>query len=147
MHFGYSNFDQVERIKQLGAIVSANPYYVNVLSDLYSRVGVGATRSRDMVRLGDVHRAGVPISLHSDMPMAPASPLLLMHAAVNRINFANKVAGPDQRISPETALRAVTYNAAYVLGMEHDYGTISSGKYANFTLLSDNPLTLSLIHI
>jgi len=147
VHFGYSNFDQVERIKRLGAIVSANPYYVNVLSDLYSRVGVGATRSRDMVRLGDVHRAGVPISLHSDMPMAPASPLLLMHAAVNRINFANKVAGPDQRISPETALRAVTYNAAYVLGMEHDYGTISSGKYANFTLLSDNPLTVDPLKI
>jgi len=147
VHFGYSNFDQVDRIKQLGAIVSANPYYVNALSDLYSRKGVGAARSKDMVRLGDVHRAGVPISLHSDMPMAPASPLLLMHAAVNRINFANKVAGPDQRISPETALRAVTYNAAYVLGMEHDYGTISSGKYANFTLLSDNPLTVDPLKI
>ncbi|MDG2296802.1 MAG: amidohydrolase family protein, partial [Gammaproteobacteria bacterium] len=147
VHFGYSNFDQVERIKRLGAIVSANPYYVNALSDLYSREGVGASRSKDMVRLGDVHRAGIPISLHSDMPMAPASPLLLMHAAVNRINFANKVAGPNQRISPETALRAVTYNAAYVLGMEHDYGTISSGKYANFTLLSDNPLTIDPLKI
>jgi len=147
VHFGYSNFDQVERIKNLGAIVSANPYYVNALSDLYSRLGVGATRSRDMVRLGDVHRAGIPISLHSDMPMAPAAPLLLMHAAVNRVNFANKVAGPNQRISPEVALRAVTYNAAYVLGMEHDYGTISSGKYANFTLLSDNPLTIDPLKI
>ena len=147
VHFGYSNFDQVERINNLGAIVSANPYYVNALSDLYSRVGVGATRSRDMVRLGDVHRAGIPISLHSDMPMAPAAPLLLMHAAVNRVNFANKVAGPNQRISPEVALRAVTYNAAYVLGMEHDYGTISSGKYANFTLLSDNPLTIDPLKI
>ena len=147
VHFGYSNFDQVERIKRLGAIVSANPYYVNALSDLYSREGVGAARSKDMVRLGDVHRAGIPISLHSDMPMAPASPLLLMHAAVNRINFANKVAGPNQRINPETALRAVTYNAAYVLGMEHDYGTISSGKYANFTLLSDNPLTIDPLKI
>ena len=147
VHFGYSNFDQVERIKRLGAIVSANPYYVNALSDLYSRLGVGATRSKDMVRLGDVHRAGISISLHSDMPMAPASPLLLMHAAVNRINFANKVAGPNQRISPETALRAVTYNAAYVLGMEHDYGTISPRKYANFTLLSDNPLTIDPLKI
>ena len=147
VHFGYSNFDQVERINNLGAIVSANPYYVNALSDLYSRLGVGATRSRDMVRLGDVHRAGIPISLHSDMPMAPAAPLLLMHAAVNRVNFANKVAGPNQRISPEVALRAVTYYAAYVLGMEHDYGTISSGKYANFTLLSDNPLTIDPLKI
>ena len=57
------------------------------------------------------------------------------------------MAGPNQRISPETALRAVTYIAAYVLGMEHDYGTISSGKYANFTLLSDNPLTIDPLKI
>ena len=142
VHFGYSSFDQVERIKNLGAIVSANPYYVTALSDLYSRKGVGAERSRDMVRLGDLKRAGVLMSLHSDMPMAPGSPLLLMHAAVNRINFANKVAGPNQRISALEALRAVTINAAYIMGMEDDYGTISTGKYANFTVLKENPLTV-----
>ena len=95
-----------------------------------------------MVRLGDLKRAGVLMSLHSDMPMAPGSPLLLMHAAVNRINFANEGAGPNQRISALEALRAVTINAAYIMGMEDDYGTISTGKYANFTVLKENPLTV-----
>ena len=140
VHFGYSNFDQVQRIKELGAIVSANPYYVTTLSDLYSRVGVGAERSQEMVRLGDVNRAGIPIGLHSDMPMAPASPLLLMHSAVNRINFADKVAGPNQRISPESALRAVTIDAAYILGLEDEVGSIVKGKLANLTILSENPM-------
>jgi predicted amidohydrolase YtcJ len=46
VHFGYSAFDQVERMKKLGVIVSANPYYVSVLSDLYSRKGVGYERSQ-----------------------------------------------------------------------------------------------------
>jgi hypothetical protein len=79
--------------------------------------------------------------------MAPGAPLQLMHSAVNRINFTNKVAGPDQRISPKQALRAVTSNAAYTLRMEKDYGSISIGKYANFTLLGENPLTTNPLKI
>ena len=142
VHFGYSAFDQIAKIKKLGILVSANPYYVTVLSELYSKVGVGYERSQEMVRLGDVARANIPISLHSDMPMAPASPLLLMHAAVNRTNYSNKVAGPNQRISALTALKGVTLNAAYTINLEKDYGSISVGKYANFTILADNPLTI-----
>ena len=147
VHFGYSAFDQVERMKKLGVIVSANPYYVSVLSDLYSRKGVGYERSQQMVRLGDVHRADIVLSLHSDMPMAPASPLVLMHSAVNRINYADEVAGPSQRISPLTALKGVTLNSAYTLGIEDDYGSITPGKFANFTILSDNPLAIDPLKI
>ena len=147
VHFGYSASDQIDRIKELGLIVSANPYYVTVLSDLYSKVGVGYERSQEMVRLGDVVRANIPLSLHSDMPMAPASPLVLMHAAVNRINYANKVAGPNQRISALNALKGVTLNAAYTINLEEDYGSVTVGKYANFTVLSDNPLTINPLKI
>ena len=147
VHFGYSAFDQVERMKKLGVIVSANPYYVSVLSDLYSRKGVGYERSQQMVRLGDVHRAEIVLSLHSDMPMAPASPLVLMHSAINRINYADEVSGPSQRISPLTALKGVTLNSAYTLGIEDDYGSIIPGKFANFTILSDNPLAIDPLKI
>ena len=147
VHFGYSAFDQVERMKKLEVIVSANPYYVAALSDLYSKKGIGFERSQEMVRLGDVARSNIPLSLHSDMPMAPASPLVLIDAAVNRINFANKVAGPAQRISQLTALKGVTINSAYTLGIESEYGSISPGKYANLTILSDNPLTVEPLNI
>ena len=147
VHFGYSAFDQIQRMKDLGVIVSANPYYVSVLSDLYSRKGVGYERSQEMVRLGDVDAAGIRLSLHSDMPMAPASPLTLMDAAVNRVNYAEEVAGPNQRISPLTALKGVTLNSAYTLGIEDDYGSISPGKYANFTILSENPLSVDPLKI
>jgi predicted amidohydrolase YtcJ len=147
VHFGYSAFDQIKRIKDLGVIVSANPYYVAVLSDLYSKQGVGYERSQEMVRLGDLVRSDIPLSLHSDMPMAPASPLVLMDAAVNRINYANKVAGPNQRIDPLTALKGVTLNSAYTLGIESEYGSITPGKHANMTILSDNPLTINPLKI
>ncbi|MDA8998071.1 amidohydrolase [Gammaproteobacteria bacterium] len=147
VHFGYSAFDQIVRMKRLGVIVSANPYYVPVLSDLYSRKGVGYERSQQMVRLGDVNRAGIVLSLHSDMPMAPASPLVLMHSAVNRINYADEVAGPNQRISALTALKGVTLNSAYTLGIEDNYGSITPGKFANFTILSENPLSIDPLRI
>ena len=143
VHFGISRADQMDRVKSLGAIISANPYYVTALSDLYSKKGLGPERALEMVRLGDVDRAGIRFGLHSDMPMAPGSPLVLMHAAVNRINFANEVAGPKQRVSPLAALKGVTLDAAYIMGLEEDYGSISEGKLANFTILSENPLSVN----
>lgn len=141
-HFGFATRSQVERIGRLGAIVSANPYYVSALADKYGELGVGPQRSDEMVRLGDVERAGISFSLHDDMPMAPAQPLFLMHAAVNRTTFSGRVAGPEQRASREAALRAVTIDAAYSLRLEKEVGSIEPGKLASFTVLDANPLTV-----
>ena len=141
VHFAVSTKDQVGRIKRLGAIVSGNPYYTAALADNYSKVGLGPDRADQMVRLGDVERAGISYSLHSDMPMAPAQPLFLMYCAVNRITQSGRVAGANQRISREGALKAVTLDAAYSLQMEKEVGSIVPGKLANFTILGDDPVT------
>lgn len=143
VHFAVSGIDQVDRIKSLGAIVSGNPYYVAALADQYSKVGLGADRADDMVRLGDLSRAGIRWSLHSDMPMAPADPLFLMWCAVNRTTSSGRVAGANQRISAEEALRGVTIEAAYSLKLEDEIGTISPGKRANLTILKGNPLSVT----
>ncbi len=143
VHFGFSTQEQVQRLKELGALVSANPYYVTALADKYSEVGIGPERANEMVRLGDVERAGIPFSFHSDMPMAPARPLFLMHSAVNRTTFSGRVAGPDQRVSRENALKAITIEAAYSLRLEKEVGSIEPGKLANFTILEENPLKVA----
>ncbi len=140
VHFAVSTKNQVERIKRLGAIVSGNPYYVTALADMYSSVGLGPERADEMVRMGDVERAGISFSYHSDMPMAPGQPLFLMHSGVNRTTMSGRVAGPDQRVSREGALRAVTLDAAYSLGLEDEVGSIVPGKLANFTILAQNPI-------
>jgi predicted amidohydrolase YtcJ len=141
VHFAISQPDQVERIKKLGAIVSGNPYYTTALADNYSKVGLGPERADQMVRMGDVERAGISYSFHSDMPMAPGQPLFLMHCGVNRTTQSGRIAGENQRVSREGALRAVTLDAAYSLRMEQDVGSIVQGKLANLTILSDNPVT------
>jgi predicted amidohydrolase YtcJ len=142
VHFGFSRPDQVERIGQLGALVSANPFYTVALGDRYQEVGIGPERAREMTRLGDVARAGVAFSLHADMPMAPGQPLLLMWSAVNRTTLDGNLVGPEQRITPEQALRAVTIDAAYSLRLEDEVGSIEPGKLANLTVLAENPLTV-----
>ena len=141
VHFAVSQKDQVERIRRLGAIVSGNPYYTTALADNYSKAGLGPERADNMVRMGDVERAGISWSYHSDMPMAPGQPLFLMHCGVNRITQSGRVAGENQRVSREGALRAVTLDAAHSLRMEREVGSIVPGKLANFTILADNPVT------
>ena len=147
VHFAVSSPDQVVRIKALGAIVSGNPYYVTALADQYGKVGLGPERADEMVRLGDLSRAGISWSLHSDMPMAPADPLFLMWCAVNRRTPSGRVAAPEQRVSVEQALRGITSEAAFSLKLETEVGTISPGKRANFTVLADNPLTVDPMSI
>jgi predicted amidohydrolase YtcJ len=147
IHFAISTPEQVERIKQLGAIVSGNPYYPVALADNYRSNGLDPARSDAMVRMGDVEKAGVSYSFHSDMPMAPGQPLLLMWAGVNRVTNDGNVRGPEQRVSRLGALKAVTLEAAYSLRLEDQVGSIMPGKLANFTILSDNPVTCDPLEI
>ncbi len=142
VHFGYAQLDQIARIKRLGAIVSGNSVYTPTLADRYAAGSVGGERTERMVPLGDAVRAGIPFSMHSDMPMAPAEPLKYMWSAVNRISTSGRVVGPDQRISAEDALEGITIGAAYSLQLEDEIGSIEPGKLANFTILEENPLTV-----
>ena len=146
-HFGISTSAQARRIADLGALVSANPYYVYELSDIYSRRGIGHERASQMVRLGSLSRNRVPFALHSDFTMAPARPLQNAWIALNRINAAGDVLCPQERVSLDEALRAITINAAYVMGLEHEIGSISSGKKADFTVLEADPFEVAPLEL
>lgn len=139
VHFGVSKDDQVDRMAKNGAVVSANPYYVSSLADKYSEIGLGPERANTMVRLGSCVEQGLHIALHSDMPMAPAFPLLLAWCAVNRTTVSGRTAAPDQRISVEKALQGITIEQAYINRLEDKIGSIKAGKSADFTILDDNP--------
>jgi predicted amidohydrolase YtcJ len=147
VHFAVSRPEQVARIKRLGAIVSGNPYYPVALADNYRANGLDPERADPMVRMGDVERAGISYSFHSDMPMAPGQPLFLMWSGVNRVTNDGNLRAPEQRVSRLGALKAVTLDAAYSLQMEKEVGSIVPGKLANFTILADNPLTVDPMKI
>lgn len=139
VHFANSTEEQIDRIADLGCLVSANPYYPVGFADRYSAHGLGAQRADTMVRAASVLRRGIPLSLHSDLPMGPAAPLALASFAVNRRTPSGRVAGPEQRIPVHDALRAVTIEAAHSWRMEHELGSITVGKAANVTVLAEDP--------
>ena len=138
-HFAYSTQDQSRQLKALGAVVSANPYYHYLLSDMYSELWLGEDRGTQMVRLGSLERLDVPFALHSDSPMAPLSPLTLAWNATNRVTINGTTSAVEERISLNAALRAITTDAAWIVGWENEIGSIRAGKRADFTVLEADP--------
>ena len=143
-HFAYSTEDQNRKLAALGAAVSANPYYHYIQSEMYSGDWLGPDRGPQMVRLGSLESKGVPVGLHSDSPMAPLSPLTLMWTAVARENISGEKTGQAEVMSRYGALKAVTIDAAWILGLEDSIGSIRAGKAADFTVLAADPLTVPL---
>ena len=138
-HFGLSTQEQARRIAALGAIVSANVYYLHELGEAYATGSVGHERASQMARLGTLNRHGVVTALHSDFTMAPALPLFNAWVAVNRLSESGAVLAPAERIGVHEAIKAITIDAAYVLGMENEIGSIRAGKKADFTVLDADP--------
>lgn len=144
VHFAVSTEDQVTALGQMGTTITANPYYVTSLADRYSEFGLGPERADNMVRLGSVAKTPMPISLHSDMPMAPADPLFLAWCAVTRQTVSGRVASPEQAISRERSLSAITIESAYVIQKENLLGSIKPGKIADFTILEQDPYAVEV---
>ena len=145
--FGLSTPEQIFRLSKLGANISANAYYVHELSDIYSNDSVGFERASSMARVGTSFREGITTTLHSDFTMAPAQPLMSMWVAVNRVNEKGNVMCEEERITPQQGLEAITINAARVLGLDHEIGSIRAGKKADFTVLQENPLEIDPLKI
>ena len=138
-HLGYSTEAQNRRIAAMGLMVSAQPNYVRVLSDAYGRHGLGSDRAASICRIGSLEDKGVPLGLHSDFNMAPVDPLYLAWIAANRITLEGHVMAPAERLSLGKALRAITVEAAQVIGMDAMVGSIAAGKRADFVALDRDP--------
>jgi predicted amidohydrolase YtcJ len=139
VHFGFAQADQVQRWIELGGIVSSNPYYVTALAGPYEKIGIGPSRAQNIAPHKFVLDHQGSLSFHSDMPMAPAKPLQLVWAAVNRMTFEGNVAGPEHKVPLDAALRAITIDAAYSIQLEKRVGSIEVGKDANLTILEASP--------
>jgi predicted amidohydrolase YtcJ len=79
---------------------------------------------------------------HTDFVVAPLDQMFVIWTAVNRISRGGVVIGPDQRVTPMEALKAITINSAYQYSEESSKGSIEPGKLADLVILSANPLTV-----
>jgi predicted amidohydrolase YtcJ len=84
---------------------------------------------------------------HTDYGVAPIDQMATIWTAVNRVSRDGTVIGPDQRITPLEALKAITINSAYQYGEEASKGSIEPGKLADLVILDKNPLTVPPMEI
>ncbi len=139
-HFGISSTAQGRQLKELGALVSTNPYYVAERADLNADQ-LGTDRASLAARMASLLKQNVVVSLHSDTPVGVPSPLYEVWTAVNRIGeLSGKTHAPAERVrNVERAMRMVTIDAAYTLGVDDRIGSIEAGKYADFVVLDKDP--------
>lgn len=142
IHCQYVRPDQFDRIKRLGASMTFFVTHVYNYGDLHRDVFLGPKRGPRISALKVAFDKGIPAAMHDDAPVALPDPLFNMWVAVNRKTRSGKVLGADLRITPEQALAAYTREAAYEFGMEDQAGSLEPGKYADFVVLSEDPLAV-----
>jgi len=147
-HFGIPSTAMVMKIKALGAVVSANISYISERAKL-EYPALGMDRVSYATRLGTLVRSGIVTSIHSDAPVSAPAPLKEAWTAVTRRDVYNdgKVWAPAEAISSSDAMKMITINAAYTLGVEDKVGSIEAGKFADFTVLDADPQAVPAIKI
>jgi predicted amidohydrolase YtcJ len=136
--------DQILRMKKLGVQPSFLMNHVRFYGAAYREQIFGAERAAFMDPAGACVRAGLPFTLHSDAPCSPPGPLALISTAVTRRCIIDgSVVGPDQAISLDDAIRAVTIDAARQIGQGDLLGSLQKGKEADFTILESDPYKVS----
>lgn len=137
-HAVISHPDQMERLKRLGVLVSAQAQPNEGAAGMVVRYGPRAERALP-VREWLEH--GLTVSTGSDWPGPDNNPFRTIHFYVTRQAEGYGPFGLNQRVSREQALRMGTVNNAYMTFEEVDKGSIETGKLADFLVLSADILT------
>ena len=136
--------DFMARAAKLGVIASMQPSHAVGDSD-WAKDRVGSRRIRRAYAWRSFQDAGVPVIFNSDLPGEPWEPMETLHFAVTRTKLDGTPAGgwfPDQALSREASLRAMTIKGAHAAFQDDALGSLAVGKWADFVVLSDNPLSV-----
>lgn len=106
-------------------------------------VAVGPERAGWLYRQRSLLDAGLVLSGSSDRPVASGAPLLGIHDMVNRRTDTGAPFNDAEAVTAAEALRAYTWGSAYASRQEHIKGSITPGKLADFTVLSEDPTAVA----
>ena len=134
--------DQLDRAKQLHLIPSFFSLHTYYWGDWHVAQTLGKKRVEHISPTGSALRKGMIFTEHHDAPVIPPKSMMVLDATVNRTTRTGKVLGEAQKVSPYIALKTMTDWAAYQYFEEDIKGTLSTGKYGDFVILSANPITI-----
>lgn len=129
-----------ERFARLGVIASVQPYHA-IDDGRWAQGRIGAARCRTTYPFHSFLENKVPMCFGSDWTVGPLNALSGIYAAVTRRTTDGRNQDgwyPEQKITVDEALRAYTIDCAYAAFEEHEKGSITAGKLADFVVLSRN---------
>ena len=141
-HTQHLHPDDIVRMGQLG--ITAAMQGIHCTSDaIYVLERLGERRAEEGAYVWQkLMEQGVVISNGTDAPVERVDPIPSYYATVSRKLADGSVFFPDQRMSREEALASYTINGAYA-GFEEDIkGSLTPGKLADVTVLSQDILTI-----
>jgi predicted amidohydrolase YtcJ len=142
IHASYLRPDQIQRLKAVGGVPSFLTTGLIPGGETVVKLW-GPERAAQAMAARSMERHGIPFTFSHDAPVSPQPWVLaLVDAGVNRRTPSGLVIGPEERVSPYQALRAVTANAAWQIKEERTKGTLEVGKLADLVILERNPLTV-----
>lgn len=103
-HAQLAHSEDIARMGHLGLTASVQPWHLVADRDVADALWAG--RTDRAYAFADMLRAGVPLALGSDAPVAPLDPWLAIAAAVTRTGDDRPAWHPEQRIGLDAALRA-----------------------------------------
>ena len=143
-HCALMRDDQIARAHSMGVQCS---FFINHITHWGAPIEdslFGPERAAHYMPAGSAVREGMRSSLHADTPMTDASGLALMQAACTRRAGDGRCLGESECLDVKTALKSVTIDAAFHIGMEGKIGSITAGKHADLVVLDGNPLEVAL---
>ncbi len=141
-HCQMANDEQFRRMKILGLCANLFANHLYYWGDQHYALTMGPDRANRMDACGTALRHGVPLAIHSDVPVTPLAPLFTAWCAVTRLTATGRVLGEAEKITVEQALYAITMGAAFQLNVDHLVGSIEIGKYADFAVLEQDPFAV-----
>lgn len=140
-HCSILHDEQIARMKDLGVSASFLIGHVHYWGVAMRDEVFGPEKAQLLDRCRSVETAGVGFSLHSDFMVTDPVPLHMIEMAVTRKTWKEPdyVLAPDETISVESAIRAVTSEAAWQLFSEHEIGSLEVDKLADLVILDKDP--------
>lgn len=139
VHSQFMRPDHIQKYVDYGLIPSYFTNHTYYWGDVHVR-NMGEQRASFISPMRSSEVAGITYTNHTDYLITPHDQLFTIWTAVNRTSRSGRIIGPDERVTPYQALKAITINAAYQYKEEASKGSLESGKRADMVILSANPL-------
>jgi predicted amidohydrolase YtcJ len=134
----------IPRFAAMNVIASMEPPHA-VEDKGWAEARVGAERIKGAYAWRTLRKAGARLIFNSDLTGSDHNVFYGLHSAITRQDKAGQPAGgwyPEERMTPEEAVRGYTTWAAYAGFGETEAGQIAAGRLADLTALSVDPLTV-----